>query len=191
LRIGKIERETKETSIIAEVNLDGSGGSEVETPIAFLSHMLSTLATHSMIDIKVKARGDLTHHITEDVALCLGSAMKEALHGSERIARFGYAAVPMDCSLSFAAVDLGNRPYSAIDLGAHGQNIEDMAVEDVVHFFESLATSMRSNIHIKVEYGGNDHHRVEAAFKALALSLRNAVSLDPRRTGVPSSKGAI
>lgn len=191
MRIGKITRETKETRILVEVNLDGTGRCEVDTPISFLSHMLSTLATHSMIDITVKAEGDLVHHITEDVALCLGSAMKEALSGPEGISRVGYATVPMDCSLAIAAVDLSNRPYSAIELRAGGQTIEDMPVEDIVHFFESLATSMRANIHVKVEYGSNDHHRVEAAFKALALSLRQAVSKDPRRKGVPSSKGAI
>jgi imidazoleglycerol-phosphate dehydratase len=110
MRTGKTERETRETRISAEVNLDGSGKSDVETPIAFLSHMLASLATHSMMDIKVRADGDLKHHIAEDTALCLGSAIRKALDESEDIFRFGDATVPMDCSLATAAIDLGNRP---------------------------------------------------------------------------------
>ena len=191
MRTGKIERKTRETRISVEVNLDGSAKSNVEMPIAFLSHMLTSLASHSMMDIKVKAEGDLKHHITEDTALCLGSAIKQALDESEAIRRFGSATVPMDCSLATAAVDLGNRPYWVVDLGTKGPTIEDMPSEDTAHFLESLAASLRANIHVRVEYGANDHHRVEAAFKALALSLRQALVLDPRRTGVPSSKGVL
>jgi len=191
MRTGITERKTRETRISVEVNLDGSAKSDVETPIAFLSHMLASLATHSMMDIKVRAEGDLKHHITEDTALCLGSAIKQALDESEAISRFGNATVPMDCSLATAAVDLGNRPYWVVDLGTKGPVIEDMPSEDVAHFFESLAASLRANIHVRVEYGANDHHRVEAAFKALALSLRQALAIDPRRTGVPSSKGVL
>lgn len=191
MRKGKTERETKETRIRVEVNLDGTGKAEIDTPIAFLRHMLRTLATHSMVDIAVNSEGDLKHHIAEDVALSLGTAIKEALSSVEGINRFGYALVPMDCSLATAAVDLGNRPYSVIDLGMDGPMVEDMPVEDLTHFFESLAASMKANVHIRVEYGRNDHHKVEAAFKALALSLRHALNPDPKRTGVPSSKGII
>jgi imidazoleglycerol-phosphate dehydratase len=191
MRTGRTERETRETRISVEVNLDGSGKSDVETPITFLNHVLASLATHSMMDIEVRAEGDLKHHIAEDTALCLGSAIKLALEESEAISRFGYATVPMDCSLATAAVDLGNRPYWVVDLGTKGPVIEDMPSEDVAHFLESLAASLRANIHVSVEYGANDHHRVEAAFKALALSLRQALVIDPRRTGVPSSKGVL
>ena len=170
--------------------MDGSGAAEIETPVGFLSHMLTSLSTHSLIDIRLNATGDLKHHITEDAALCLGKAIREALEGVP-IIRFGYSTVPMDCSLASCAVDLGGRPYHVVNLGLIGPMLEDVAAEDLIHFFESLATSLHANIHVKVHYGSNDHHRAEAAFKALALSLRQAVAPDPRRRGVPSSKGVI
>lgn len=191
MRTASVERVTGETSISVTVNLDGSGSAEIETPIGFLSHMLTSLSTHSMIDVRVKAAGDLKHHITEDAAICLGRAIREALGEGEPITRFGYATVPMDCSLASCALDLGGRPYHVVGLGLRGPTLEDLAAEDVTHFLESLATSLNANLHVKVHYGQNDHHRAEAAFKALALSLRQAVALDPRRRGVPSSKGVI
>jgi len=190
LRTGRVERTTRETSVSVTINLDGSGAAEIETPVGFLSHMLTSLSTHSMIDVCLKATGDLKHHITEDTALCLGKAIRDALGGAP-ITRFGYATVPMDCSLASCAVDLGGRPYHVVSLGLSGPTLEDVAAEDLTHFLESLATSLHANIHVKVHYGSNDHHRAEAAFKALALSLRQAVAPDPRRRGVPSSKGVI
>lgn len=191
MRIAEVSRKTKETDIYVKVNLDGSGRAEVEMDAAFCAHMVTSLAAHSLIDLKVKAKGDLKHHVTEDVAICLGKAIREALGDSSGIRRFGYATVPMDCSLASAAVDLSGRPYSRIDLKVSGEAIEDMPREDIYHFLETLATSLKANIHVWVHYGANDHHKVEAAFKALALSLRQAVSKDPRRMGVPSSKGVI
>jgi imidazoleglycerol-phosphate dehydratase len=191
LRIGKFERETFETKIKVEINLDGSGKTDIRTPVEFFNHMLTSLATHSMIDMKIEAKGDLKHHIIEDTAIGLGSALRNALTNNGNVSRFGFAIVPMDCSLANCAVDLGNRPYSVVDVETESKVIEDTAVEDLIHFFESLAVSMRANIHIKVEYGGNDHHKMEAAFKALALSLRQAISIDPRREDVPSSKGVL
>ena len=191
MRTGSVERTTRETSVSVTVNLDGSGAAEIETPVGFLSHMLTSLSTHSMIDLRLKATGDLKHHITEDTALCLGRAIREALGEGEPITRFGYTMVPMDCSLASCAVDLGGRPYHVVNLGLSGPTLEDVAAEDLTHFFESLATSLHANIHLRVHYGSNDHHRAEAAFKALALSLRQAVAPDPRRRGVPSSKGVI
>ena len=190
MRTSRVERTTRETSVTVTVNLDGSGAAEIETPVGFLSHMLTSLSTHSLIDIRLNATGDLKHHITEDAALCLGKAIREALEGVP-IIRFGYSTVPMDCSLASCAVDLGGRPYHVVNLGLIGPLLEDVAAEDLIHFFESLATSLHANIHVKVHYGSNDHHRAEAAFKALALSLRQAVAPDPRRRGVPSSKGVI
>ena len=153
--------------------------------------MLACLSTHSMININVEAKGDLKHHIVEDVALGLGTAFRGALESDGNITRFGYALVPMDDSLSSCAIDLGNRPYSVVDLKTESSMVEDAAIEDLIHFFESLATSMRANIHIKVEYGKNDHHKIEASFKALALCLRSAFSIDPKRKGIPSSKGVF
>ena len=191
MRKGSVERVTGETSISVTVNLDGSGSAQIDTPIGFLSHMLTSLSTHSMIDVSLKVTGDLKHHIAEDAALCLGRAIREALGDGEPVKRFGYATVPMDCSLASCALDLGGRPYHVVSLGIGGPMVEDLAAEDLTHFLESLATSLQANVHAKVHYGRNDHHRAEAAFKALALSLREAVARDPRRHGVPSSKGVI
>ncbi len=174
-----------------KVNLDGQGAAEVETGIEFLDHMLKSLATHSLIDITAKAEGDLTHHTIEDVAICLGEAVLKALGSASGITRFGYAIVPMDCSLALAAVDLAKRPYVVVDLKLRGKKVEDMPCENIMHFLETLAMALRANVHVMVQYGSNDHHKVEAAFKALALSLRQAVSIDSRRSGVPSSKGVI
>jgi imidazoleglycerol-phosphate dehydratase len=139
----------------------------------------------------MKAKGDLSHHIVEDAAICLGQVIREAIGDSSGIKRFGSAMVPMDCSLAFSAIDLGGRPYSVINLRTEGIEIEGTPVEEIVHFLESLSVSLKANIHIQVEYGKNDHHKVEAAFKAFALSLRQALSQDPRRLGVPSSKGVL
>lgn len=191
MRKDKVYRKTKETEVSVKVNLDGSGKVEVETGVPFLDHMVTLLATYSMIDITAKVTGDLRHHSVEDLAICLGEALSKALGTREGITRFGYAAAPMDCSLAFAAIDLVNRPYFKIDLKLRGKKIENMPTEDINHFFESLATSLSSNVHVYVQYGSNDHHKAEASIKALALSLRQAISLDSRRKGVPSSKGVI
>lgn len=191
MRVGEVSRKTSETDVSVKVNLDGSGISEVETGIEFLDHMLKSLATHSLIDITAKAKGDLTHHTLEDVAICLGEAVLKALGSASGITRFGYAIVPMDCSLALAAVDLAKRPYVVVDLKLRGKKVEDMPCENIMHFLETLAMALRANVHIWVQYGSNDHHKVEAAFKALALALRQAVSLDSRRGGIPSSKGVI
>jgi imidazoleglycerol-phosphate dehydratase len=191
MRTQEFRRETSETVVSVELNLDGTGLRTVESPLAFFNHMLGSLATHSIIDMKVEAQGDLGHHIVEDAAIGIGSAIKRALGDGKGIARFGYARVPMDCSLASCALDIGGRPYAVVDLGTEGAMVEDTASEDLTHFFETLAISLDANIHVKVEYGRNDHHKAEAAFKALALSLRQAVSPDPRRNGVPSSKGVI
>ena len=191
MRRQEFRRETSETVVSVELNLDGTGEGAIETPLAFFNHMMGSLAIHSLIDMRVEAQGDLGHHIVEDAAIGVGSAIKRALGDGKGIVRFGYALVPMDCSLASCALDLGGRPYAVVDLNTEGATVEDTAVEDLTHFLETLATSMGANLHIKVEYGRNDHHKVEAAFKALALSLRQAVSADPRRKGVPSSKGVI
>ena len=191
MRVGEVSRKTSETDVNVKVNLDGQGVAEVETGIEFLDHMLRSLATHSLIDINVKAEGDLTHHTIEDVAICLGEAVLKALGSASGITRFGYAIVPMDCSLALAAVDLAKRPYVVVDLKLRGKKVEDMPCENIMHFLETLAMALRANVHVMVQYGSNDHHKVEAAFKALALSLRQAVSIDSRRSGVPSSKGVI
>ena len=191
MRTNEVFRKTRETEVIAKVNLDGEGKIEVKTGIGFFDHLLTSFATHSLIDVTAKVKGDLKHHAIEDLAIGLGEALNKALGTREGISRFGYAAVPMDCSLAFAAVDLVKRPYAKIDLKLRGKKIEDMPTEDIYHFLETLATALSANVHVWVEYGSNDHHKAEAALKALALSLRQAVAMDPRRKGVPSSKGVI
>jgi imidazoleglycerol-phosphate dehydratase len=191
MRTEEVYRKTKETEVKVNVNLDGEGKAAVNTNVPFLDHMLTSLATHSLIDISASVKGDLVHHCVEDLAIGLGEALSKALGTREGITRFGSAAVPMDCSLAFAAVDLVKRPYFKIDLKLRGKKVEEMPTEDINHFFESFATALQSNVHIYVEYGSNDHHKAEAAIKALALSLRQAVAMDPRRKGVPSSKGVI
>jgi imidazoleglycerol-phosphate dehydratase len=191
MRANEVYRKTRETEVRVKVNLDAEGKADVNTGVAFLDHMITSLATHSLIDITATVKGDLKHHIVEDLAICLGEALSKALGNREGITRFGNAAVPMDCSLAFSAVDLVKRPYFKIDLKLRGKKIEDMPTEDINHFFESLATSLQANVHVFVQYGSNNHHKAEAAIKALALSLRQAIALDPRRKGVPSSKGVI
>jgi len=189
-RIGNNERKTREVNIEVTVDLDGAGEFSGSSGSAFIDHMLRTLCKHGNLNIAVKATGDLKHHIIEDLALALGKAINSALKEKEGIMRFGYAYVPMDDSLARAVVDLGGRAYSKIRLGVRGESIEDTKVEDIVHFLESLAQSMQCNMHVKVIYGTNDHHRVEAAVKALALALRMAFSRTGTR-GIPSAKGAI
>jgi imidazoleglycerol-phosphate dehydratase len=191
MRTEEVYRKTKETEVKVSVNLDGEGKVSVCSAVPFLNHIVTSFATHSLIDISASVKGDLVHHSVEDLALGLGEALNKALGAREGIARFGNAAAPMDCSLAFAAVDLVKRPYFKIDLKLRGKKVEDMPTEDIIHFFESLANALQANVHLFVEYGSNDHHKAEAATKALALSLRQAVAMDPRRKGVPSSKGVI
>jgi imidazoleglycerol-phosphate dehydratase len=184
-------RKTRETEIFVKVNLDGTGDSVVDTGLKFLDHMLTSLATHSLIDINIKAAGDLRHHIAEDTALVLGEALKKALKNDQRITRFADASVPMDESLATCSIDLGGRPYSVIDLDLVNPMTEDMANEDLVHFLETLSASLQANFHIRIKFGSNDHHKAEAAFKALAICLREAIAIDPKRVNVPSSKGSL
>jgi imidazoleglycerol-phosphate dehydratase len=191
MRMDEVYRKTRETEVRVKVNLDSEGKAEVDTGVPFFDHMLTSLATHSLIDITATVKGDLRHHAIEDLAICLGEALNKALGNREGIIRFGNAATPMDCSLAFSAVDLVKRPYSKIALKLRGKKIEGMPTEDINHFFETLTTSLQANVHVYVQYGSNDHHKAEAAIKALALSLRQAIALDPRRKGVPSSKGVI
>ncbi|MEM3437366.1 MAG: imidazoleglycerol-phosphate dehydratase HisB [Nitrososphaerales archaeon] len=191
MREAEFERKTSETEVKVKVNLDGIGKSIVKTGLNFLDHMIKTLSNHSLIDINITAEGDLKHHLIEDVAISLGEALKKALGNREGINRFGSSIVPMDCSLAIAAIDLVKRPYSVIDLKVESKVIEDVETENIYHFLRSLFSSLEANLHLQVQYGSNDHHKVEAAFKALALSLRQAISLDLRRKSIPSTKGVM
>uniref|UniRef100_A0A7J3V1A7 Imidazoleglycerol-phosphate dehydratase n=1 Tax=Candidatus Methanosuratincola petrocarbonis (ex Vanwonterghem et al. 2016) TaxID=1867261 RepID=A0A7J3V1A7_9CREN len=189
-REGCCDRKTQEVKISARVCLEGPGEFTGSTGSAFIDHMIRTLAKHASIRIDLEASGDLKHHIIEDTALVLGEAIRSALGEKKGIKRFGHAYVPMDDSLARSVIDLGGRAYSRIKLNTRGESIEDTKVEDIVHFLESFAASLKCNLHMKVLYGSNDHHKVEAAVKALAVALREAVSLTGRED-VPSAKGAI
>lgn len=192
MRKTRVERKTAEVDIAVELNIDGKGKANIETGIKFLNHLLTTLAKHGLFDLEVKAEGDLKHHISEDVALTLGEAVQKAVAAKKGIRRFGSAYVPMDDSLARAVIDLGGRAYTCLDLKLKQSQIEDLKTEDIEHFFESLAQASKSNLHLTVLYGSNDHHKIEAAVKALALALRQAVSIEPRLRGqVPSAKGVL
>lgn len=193
-RSAEVTRKTKETDIMVRVNLDGTGRAEAKTGVAFLDHMLHSLATHSLIDMTVSAKGDLQHHTVEDVAITLGKAVGKALGDRAGIRRFGDAVVPMDDALALASVDLVKRPYSVLDLKLQRVMLEDAPKEDLEHFFGSIAQALEATVHVKVLEGSNDHHKYEAAVKAFALALREAAAPDPRRAkmkGPPSSKGSM
>lgn len=192
MRTAKVTRKTKETQIDVQVEIDGSGTSDAKTGVRFLDHMLDSFATHSLVDLRVRAKGDLQHHTVEDVGLALGQALSSALGERSGIARFGSALIPMDDALVLAAIDLVNRPYASVELGLERVVVEDAPREDLEHFFTSLITSLGSTVHIKTLAGKNDHHKYEAAIKALAVGFRAAVSYDARRAKkTPSSKGKM
>ena len=192
MRETTVERKTTEVDIVVQINVDGKGKGNVETGIKFLNHLLITLAKHSLFDLKIKATGDLKHHVSEDVALTLGETLQKAIAEKKGIKRFGSAHVPMDDSLARAAVDLGGRAYSSLELKLSHPQIEDLKTEDIEHFFHSFAQASKSNLHLKVLYGSNDHHKIEAAMKSLALALRQAVTLESRtKDHVPSVKGVL
>lgn len=190
-RRAELVRETRETRVEVSLDLDGEGRFEVEVEPSFLKHMLETLARHSLIDLKLRASGDLPHHVVEDSALALGEAMDKALGDRVGIARFGFAYAPMDEALARAAVDLSGRGYASVELKLAGMYVEDLASSDAIHFLTSLASAARLTLHVEVLYGEDDHHKVEAAFKALALALRGAVAVEPRVKGALSVKGRL
>ncbi len=193
-RVAKIERKTKETAIKLELNLDGSGKTNIKSGIGFLDHMLDLLAFHGMFDLKLKCDGDLeidTHHTTEDIALVLGCALAEALGEKKGIFRYGHSYVPMDEALIRAALDLSGRPEFVF----HGEftqpTIGYLDTQMITHFFKSLAVSARMTLHLSILYGINDHHKCEGMFKSVGRALRAAVELDLRRKDVVSTKGTL
>ena len=194
-REASLDRKTRETSVTVGLDLDGAGEYKVSTGIGMLDHMLEQLARHSLFNLAVDASGDIErdpHHLVEDVGLVLGQALNKALGERRGIRRFGHAIVPMDESLVLVALDLGGRPYAGIDLKFEREGIGRLPVENVAHFFEAFAQEGRLNLHVRELSGGNDHHRIEAAFKALARALSEAVRIDERIAGqVPSTKEVI
>ncbi len=189
-RKASITRKTDETNITCELNLDGSGTYEIETTFKFMDHMLALLAKHSGIDLKVKASGDLTHHIIEDIGISLGDCFLKALADKKGINRYGSAIIPMDESLARCVIDFCGRKALVIDLKLNDEcDIEDVAVEDVLHFFNSYAENAKMNLHLHILYGEDQHHKVEAAFKALARSIKEAIKIIS--DDIPSTKGVL
>lgn len=192
-RKASIKRNTKETSVSVTVNLDGSGKTSIKTGINFLDHLIVSLGKHGMMDLKVDAKSNdgIEHHLIEDTAITIGQTIDKALSSRRGITRFSYASVPMDESLAEASIDLVKRPFWKLTLLIKRNKIEDISKEDLEHFFQSLLQNLNSCIHLTVKYGDNDHHKVEAAIKSLAVALRNASSLDKKQKGIPSTKGSM
>ncbi len=194
MRTAKIERSTNETQISIELNLDGSGQHDISTGVGFLDHMLTHIAVHGLFDLTVRATGDLqidVHHTVEDVALVLGSAFDQALGDRKGIVRLASFYAPMDETLAFVALDLSGRPYSVIDAAWGQAPVGQIPTSLFPHFFESFAVTSRANLHARVLYGRDDHHKAEALFKALARALDAATRVDERRKSVPSTKGTL
>ena len=193
-RTSSLRRATQETRIDLELGLDGSGRANIRTGLGFFDHMLHSLALHARIDLHLVCEGDLEvcdHHTIEDCALALGSAVDEALGQRAGIERFGDALVPMDEALARVALDLSGRAGCVIELGLRRESIGRVATENLTHFFASFAMASRSTLHIDVLRGENDHHRCEAAFKALGRCLRRAVRVDGQDSRIPSAKGTL
>jgi imidazoleglycerol-phosphate dehydratase len=194
VRTAREERTTRETQIVVEVNLDGSGKADIQSPIPFLSHMLEQLPRHGLFDLTVRATGDVEidgHHTTEDIAIVLGKALLRALGDRKGIRRYGAATLPMDEALVTVALDLSGRPYFVWRVPMPKAKIGDWDSELAEVFFEGLARSLGCNLHVRLHEGDNLHHIVEICFKALAHALRAAMELDPRSTSVPSTKGSL
>jgi imidazoleglycerol-phosphate dehydratase len=192
-RAATLRRQTRETDVTVALALDGTGIADVETGVGFYDHLLSSLAHHALVDLRIRAAGDLVvddHHTVEDVALVLGATLSAALGDRAGIRRFGDAAVPMDESLAFAVIDLGGRPYAVIDLPFRAERIGTLSTQLVEHALEAFARTAAATLHVRGT-GRNDHHLAEAAFKALARALRAACEPDPRRIGVASTKGTL
>jgi imidazoleglycerol-phosphate dehydratase len=192
-RKARIERVTKETAVTVQVNIDGTGKTSVKTGLSFIDHLVTAVGKHAMIDIALtgKSNDGIVHHLAEDVAIALAQTIDKALGDRERIARFGYALVPMDEALAYVSIDLVKRPYQKVELKLTRDSIEGVPREDLEHFARSLVQNLNACTHMIVHYGDNDHHKVEAALKAFAIALRMATSIDSRRKGVPSTKGAM
>ena len=193
-RTANIDRKTAETNIQLALNLDGSGNADVATGVGFLDHMLTLLAKHSVIDLTVRANGDLEvdqHHTVEDVGICLGQALKQALGDKSGIRRYGHFTLPMEETLATVAIDFSGR-YALVFRGDFpAAKIGDFDSELVEDFWQAVAANSLANLHIVVHYGRNSHHISEAIFKATARALRMAVEADPRMPGVPSTKGTL
>lgn len=193
-RTAEVSRETKETNIQLRLNLDGSGTSQISTGLGFFDHMLDQLARHGLFDLTVDAQGDLhidDHHLVEDTGISLGKAFSEALGDKSGITRFGWAAVPLDEALVLVSVDLSGRGLLTADLGLMDERVGQFTSSLLPEFLRAFASCAGITLHVRTLASGNTHHVIEASFKALAAALRAAVSMDARRCGIPSTKGAL
>ena len=191
-RLSNVKRETKETSISLELNIDGSGKCEINTGIKMFDHLLSQVAQHGRFDIKISAKGDDQHHLVEDVAICLGKAFGEALGEKRGIVRMADTAVPMDDALATVAVDISGRAYTVLDLPFTKNDMAGFPTDLIRHFLESLAIEAKFNLHAMVAYGTNDHHKAEALFKTLGRALDIATRIDERISGeLPTTKDLL
>ncbi|MBI5300679.1 MAG: imidazoleglycerol-phosphate dehydratase HisB [Chloroflexi bacterium] len=193
-RTATVTRKTKETDIAITLNLDGTGNADIATGVPMLDHLLAHVAVHGLFDLQVRATGDLqidAHHTTEDIAIVLGDALARALGDKRGIVRMGHAYVPMDEALAFVAIDLSGRAYAVMDAEFATPMIGALPTSLIAHFLESLATNARMNLHAKVLYGRDDHHKAEALFKALGRALAMAAAFDARRVGIASTKGVL
>jgi len=193
-RTARVSRTTKETAITVELDLDGSGQHDIQTPLPFLSHMLEQIARHGLIDLSIQAKGDVEidgHHTTEDIGIVLGSAVLEALGQRQGIRRYGSATLPMDEALVTAAIDLSGRPFFVWRVPLPKAKLGAWDVELAEVFFEAFARTAQANLHVVLHAGQNLHHIVEISFKAFSRALREAVELDPRVSGIPSTKGVL
>jgi imidazoleglycerol-phosphate dehydratase len=195
MRKGSIKRETKETSINVEVNLDGTGKSKISTGIGFLDHMMEQIAKHSLIDINLEAKGDLhidLHHTTEDSGIAFGEALKKALGDKKGIKRYASATIPMDETLSRVSLDLSNRPYLVWNVKLAVEKLGEMDTELFKEWYHAFSQSAGITLHVENIYGDNSHHIIESCYKGLARALREAVTVDPRAGNIiPSTKGTI
>ncbi|OGP97227.1 MAG: imidazoleglycerol-phosphate dehydratase [Deltaproteobacteria bacterium RIFCSPLOWO2_02_56_12] len=193
-RTAKASRKTKETEIAVELDLDGSGTTEIETGIPFFNHMLEIFARHGLFDLKLKAKGDIEvdfHHTVEDVGLAMGQAFKEALRDKQGICRFGEASVPLDETLAHVVVDLSGRPYLSYHVKIRPGRVGSFDTDLPHEFFQAYANQLGMNLHINVSQGENPHHIIEACFKALARAMERATRIDQRIRGVLSTKGSL
>ena len=193
-RTAEISRETKETQIKLSVTIDGSGSIDAKTGIGFFDHMLTHIAKHGLFDLKVDAKGDLeidAHHTVEDVGICLGKAFAQALGDMKGIARFGHAVIPMDEALAEVTIDFSGRPFLVFEAELPRGKVGEFDSELTEEFFRAFAVNSRTTLHIVLRYGSNTHHCIEGIFKAFARALDRATQLDPRVTGVPSTKGML
>lgn len=194
MRMAEIKRSTSETRINLSVNLDGSGTSQVDTGVPFLDHMLDLLARHALVDLILKAEGDTQiddHHTVEDIGICLGQALKQALGDKKGIARYGHGVVPMDEALLLVAVDLGGRSYLSYEVDLKTPRVGRFDTELVEEFIRALVNNSGLTLHVQMLAGKNAHHIIEGVFKGLGRALRAACAFDPREVGIPSTKGVI